>query len=434
MEQMLKMLRRMWQQIFLLWRRFAERWSKAEKVRFHHHKVQQKRGMAKPLSAAEYEFLFVQLLEGVHRGWSQAQVLRYIEGLDRAGLNQIASSTIADIGENRTRVEGWVEWLRRFGERLLSSRIPNQELATRMVQLRKLNCGLLGEVAGEIGQQLLDREEIRESTREPLILQIEGSHEGNVETALQIGYEQLDRRQYPSALMSFQQAAHLQPNSPQVLYALGLACHRLGLYHEEIRYLSQALEVNPTNAEVLTQRGLAYKAMQLTQEARTDFDRVMEIKPQSPADWRARGKALVQLHRHAEALAAYERAIEENPGDCHAWYDLGNALYDLQRYEEAISTYDQALQIEPEYAPGWFNKGAALGNLHRYAEAIAAFDRVLDIQPHDYHAWLCRGQTLEHLEQYREAIAAYEVALKVRPDDPITWRYHNEALNKLKKT
>ncbi|GAC1453950.1 MAG: hypothetical protein NVS2B14_22130 [Chamaesiphon sp.] len=91
-----------------------------------------------PLKDADYEYLFVQLLEGVAHGWQQARLMHFFEAL----------------GE-RSNTELWIDWLRRFGERLLASATVNKDIAARMVQLGEVGCGEIGEVAYEIGMQLL---------------------------------------------------------------------------------------------------------------------------------------------------------------------------------------------------------------------------------------------------------------------------------------
>jgi len=97
----------------------------------------------KPLENADYEFLFMQLLEGVAHGWQQQRVLKFISDL-----------------EGRTTETQWVEWLRGFGEKLLTSPAPNQELALRMLALSEIGCGELGEVAGAIATLMLQRQEV----------------------------------------------------------------------------------------------------------------------------------------------------------------------------------------------------------------------------------------------------------------------------------
>ncbi len=59
--------------------------------------------------------------------------------------------------EDRVSTERWVEWLRRFGERLLASPTPNNELAARLVKLGEVGIGEVGNVSLDIGMQLLRR-------------------------------------------------------------------------------------------------------------------------------------------------------------------------------------------------------------------------------------------------------------------------------------
>lgn len=95
-----------------------------------------------PLSDTDLEFLFTELLEGVHQARGQAWALKWLHNI-----------------EHRVPTERWVEWLQRFGEKLLASTAPNNELAARMVQLGELEVGEVGDVAYNIGMQLLTRNE-----------------------------------------------------------------------------------------------------------------------------------------------------------------------------------------------------------------------------------------------------------------------------------
>lgn len=93
-----------------------------------------------PLTDTDLEFLFTELLEGVHQARGQAWAQKWLDNI-----------------EHRVSTERWVEWLRRFGERLLAAPTPNNELASRMVQLGELEVGEVGNVAYDIGMQLLTR-------------------------------------------------------------------------------------------------------------------------------------------------------------------------------------------------------------------------------------------------------------------------------------
>lgn len=99
----------------------------------------------KPLDDADYEFLFMQLLEGVSHGWQQDRILRWFEGL-----------------QGRITYAGWVAWLQRFGEKLLASPTSNTELAGRLVRLGEMlqmipSLQEIGVTAYTVGMQRLDR-------------------------------------------------------------------------------------------------------------------------------------------------------------------------------------------------------------------------------------------------------------------------------------
>ena len=94
-----------------------------------------------PLDDTDREYLFMQLLEGVAHGWQQPRAISF--------FNKI---------RHRVRKSDWLEWLHKFGKKLLETPIPNYELAGRMVQLSQLDCGEVGDLAGEYANQLLNRE------------------------------------------------------------------------------------------------------------------------------------------------------------------------------------------------------------------------------------------------------------------------------------
>jgi hypothetical protein len=94
-----------------------------------------------PLDDTDREYLFMQLLEGVAHGWQQPRAIGF--------FNKI---------RQRVRKSEWLEWLDRFGNNLIQAPVPNYELAGRMVQLGELDCGEIGDLAGEYGVKLLNRQ------------------------------------------------------------------------------------------------------------------------------------------------------------------------------------------------------------------------------------------------------------------------------------
>jgi hypothetical protein len=96
---------------------------------------------APPLIESDYEFLFLQLLEGVIHGWQQPRVIGFFEVI-----------------EDRISQQQWLDWLKNsFGPKLLASPAPDNVLASRMVQLGEMRCGAIGDLAYDLGMQVLTR-------------------------------------------------------------------------------------------------------------------------------------------------------------------------------------------------------------------------------------------------------------------------------------
>ncbi|MGB3206747.1 MAG: hypothetical protein WBB28_17310 [Crinalium sp.] len=91
------------------------------------------------LNNIDYENIFMQVLEGVHQGWSRGNVKGFFLSKN---INE------ADL----------ITWLQEFGRKLLESPEPDQELLRRMVMLGELRCGEISIVSYEIGIQRLIQE------------------------------------------------------------------------------------------------------------------------------------------------------------------------------------------------------------------------------------------------------------------------------------
>jgi hypothetical protein len=100
--------------------------------------VQQKE--VPPLNDTDLEFLFSELLEGVNQARGYAWALKWLQNI-----------------EHRVSTERWAEWLRGFSDKLMASSAPNNELASRLIQLGELDVGEVGDIAYNIGMSLITR-------------------------------------------------------------------------------------------------------------------------------------------------------------------------------------------------------------------------------------------------------------------------------------
>ena len=104
------------------------------------------RGVPPTLTDAEYEAMFMELLEGVNQGWGRGDVAGFLLA------KRIKDGDLA-------------AWLRRFGDRLLEGEhggtaprdavVSLQKLARRLELLGRVAIGELGECAGNVGREIL---------------------------------------------------------------------------------------------------------------------------------------------------------------------------------------------------------------------------------------------------------------------------------------
>ena len=102
-----------------------------------------------------------------------------------------------------------------------------------------------------------------------------------------------------------------------LIYNLGIAYGKSGMYKEAIESYKQAIRINPGDAN--THRGL--------------------------------GDAFIGTGMHKEAIESYKQAVRIDPD----WrnlliYNLGVAYDNSGMYKEAIESYKQAIRINPDDA------------------------------------------------------------------------------------
>ncbi|MBD2183144.1 tetratricopeptide repeat protein [Aerosakkonema funiforme] len=398
---------------------------KAPKLQAAPIAVYKKVELLKPLEDADYEFLFMQLLEGVAHGWQQKRVLHFLASL-----------------RNRTTETEWLGWLRRFGKRLLATPTPNYPFAREMILLGEIGCGKLGEVAREIGNQLLAREQNQQVLRFAnediyIVKEDRGAIEAQTIESIPINESLVKLSQDPSLAKQLAKLLQIEPADTQAIFETAIdrsgaielttkeAEKWLNLANQQysdrdilgaIISYDKAISIYPNYHDAWFNRGVALKDLGRYEEAILSYDRALDIQPNSDETWMNRGAALRSLGCLEDAIVSYEQALQLNPDKYQAWYNRGIALLNLGRIEEAIFSYDRALEIKPYFHQAWNNRGNALLNLERFEEALFSYDKALEIKPDKAESWNNRGTALFNLGRLDEAIFSYEKSLEIQPN------------------
>ncbi|MHC5862362.1 tetratricopeptide repeat protein, partial [Nostoc sp.] len=207
------MLKRLWRWLKKSFQRLFD--NKQTPPLREHRKVEP----PKQLTDAEHESLFLQLLTEIN------------DGLSRGGAKGFLAA-------NRINEAHLVEWLRGFGERLLASATPNDELARRMVRLGELSIGEVSVVADDFGRRLGGGETNRRGAEDA-----EGGEEEEAEIWFNQGYEQYMAGDFVGAIASYDRAIEIKPDNDSAWYNRGITLDNLGRFEEAIASYDRAIEI-----------------------------------------------------------------------------------------------------------------------------------------------------------------------------------------------
>ncbi len=390
------MFRRIWQWLKSLWEKFLGLFSQPQT---NPSETQPPSQSLPPLTDTDYDFLFGQLLEGIAQGWSAERVKNFFENLGERG-----------------KPEPWQEWLQRFGERLLASPKPNDELAQRMVRFASLTRSLpslesLGNLVNNIGTELLSRDD------SGAIWEYDGPDASVSPPQPSLGENQENEalenlvvklQENPNLLATVAQQLGVQTSDPRVVIQKMVGQLGVGVENQK-----QSAE---QNSEIFAQLGLEQAKAGDLAGAVDSWESALALKPNYHQVWYNRGKALVQLERWEEAITSHDKALEIKSDDYLAWNNRGEALGKLGRWSEAIASCDQALEINSSYYLAWYNKANFLVSLGNLTEAVNCYDKALEIKPNFYDGWYERGNILRDLGLIEEANFSWQQAREIKPD------------------
>lgn len=381
-----------------------------------------------PLNDRDYEFLFTQLLEGVSHGWQPVRIQRFFATLEERGT-----------------VEQWIEWLQRYGAKVLTSSAPNTTLARRMVALGELTQDLpilqqLGETASGIGRLLLARS--RPENAE--IWSYESSPSSPSPGPSTPSGTGADVTEAIAKSASAAGAATASQGETDTLTASGSAVNGSGVMAQELN--SKALGTVGSTALSLTLPSAGADGQQtitldeLMVRLQDDETLVQQVAQRLGLETRDPQVIIQELvrqinQRHAipsaESSEETELPTPSTGSEAESAFNLGVQQYELGDYGGAIAFWDQAIELKPDYYQAWGNRGLGLKNLKQYQAALESYDQALKIAPEFYKAWYNRGLVLDELQQYAEALTAYDRVIELKPDFPKAWYSKGLSLEQL---
>jgi tetratricopeptide (TPR) repeat protein len=422
-----------------------------------------------PLTDANYEFLFNQLLEGVAHGWHSVKIVKFFQRL-----------------EDRGQQKDWVAWLERFSSKIPAiSSISMQQMATLMVRLGELTQSTpevkqIGAISYKIGRKILfgdtsnliweyngadiqlntrpttasSNAEIKEESLSELnlaakeltdkklfsISEVESLEMSPVNSELESS-QALENKVVELELEDFPHQAETIPLTERDIQLSALPVDDRVIELEELT--GDRLEKLVDNIELNTPRAITEKSEpESNMEGSGSVGDFPQHQPKSPEN---------QENSHASIPA--DRQLNERD-----WQELMNMIQEHDRLAQEIS---KKLNISPressqpdesqpkpteipqsdrvndnsivELVESWFNLGLKQVSTGDFNGAIASWEKALNLNPNLSEAWHNRGSALGRLNRYEEAIESFERSLLLAGDNYQAWNDRAHALYQLEK-
>jgi len=183
------------------------------------------------------------------------------------------------------------------------------------------------------------------------------------------------------AILQYQEALRIWPNSANAHVNMGAALAHQGKYAEAIGHYNEALRRIPDYALAHGNLGKALASLGRLDEAIAHYDEALRLDP-SLADVHLNlAILLMQAGMRDEASQHYEAVLRLEPYSVKAPINMGIAMARQGKLDEAAGFFAQALRIDPASVEAHFNLGVVLARQNRVEEAAHHFSEVLRLKP-----------------------------------------------------
>lgn len=219
------------------------------------------------------------------------------------------------------------------------------------------------------------------ATFEPKITRIESST--SVQSKIKAGRELAKQGRVDEALVEFETALKLDPNSKMAHLAAGSAKARLSREDEALKHFREALRIDPMNVQAHLRAARVLLAKRETDKAQEYVESAARIDPKSPAVQLFLGHLALTRKDLATAKKHLQEALTFNPRLVRARLQMSAVLRNEGKLDDALSQLNAAVRIDPDSA----NVFDSLGKLQLirkdFGSAREAFEKAITLQPED---------------------------------------------------
>lgn len=232
------------------------------------------------------------------------------------------------------------------------------------------------------------------------------------------GDAEITTQNLEAALVSFQEAARLDPQLAVAHSRMGLIFRRMGEYEQAIHAYSEALRRDSSSFTDTFSLAELFHMTKRVKDAIVTYLRAVELNPDDFDAQLNLGVCYQQTGDFSQAAERFERAISLNGDRPHAFANLGVALDAQGKYYEAIRAFREALERDSRQPLLLVNLARTYMNQERYKMARQALLHALELDTNLAVAHEALGYCLFKTRDFGAAERAYMMAISCDPRLP----------------
>ncbi len=240
-------------------------------------------------------------------------------------------------------------------------------------------------------------------------------------------YEQIQRKDYSSALENFNTALSLDKNLTNVFANRAEILFLMKRYRDVILDTTEFIKRNPGESFVFNLRGMAYYNLGEYEKARSDYSESIRINPRFAQSFNNRGILSLKEGLYDKAILDFTKAVEIDPLLAIAFSNRGFANIEKNNLSDAQVDVEHALKIDANLAYALNNRGLIYLKRGDYAEAIKSFKDVISRDSSLVLAHSNLADTFSEMKDYKNAIAKYSDSIKLDGGNALLFRKRGSA-------
>jgi tetratricopeptide (TPR) repeat protein len=239
------------------------------------------------------------------------------------------------------------------------------------------------------------------------------------------------------AIAIYRQASALQPDDPNILFALAQALGDQGkteeattdyqktlqLYDQLQAHSSTAgLTFKPNMAMIWNNLAVLYVRDKHYDDARSAIDHAFSLWPtpnSTPARFFVtRGMVQEGLKQPQEAVQSYQTALQKDPRNADALLDLGSLLLTHSQTDDALRILQRGTTLAPDEPDMFTALGNAFAKKDDWPEAANAYNKSLSLRPDHAETIFNLAAALQHQGKSAESLYVLQRAHQIAPGDP----------------